>query len=69
MVSALMRLYARNKLKSLDLKINALERAALALMRTTTATEGEINQARDIIRRTEAERDVLIFKLKQKGVL
>lgn len=69
MVSALMKLYSRNKLKSLDLKINALERAALALMRTTTATEGEINQARDLIRRTEAQRDVLVFKMKQKGLL
>lgn len=69
MVSALMKLYARRKLRDIDVKINELERAALALMRTTTATEGEINQARDIIRRTEAERDVLIFKLKQKGLI
>ena len=69
MVSAIMRLVARHKLKSLDIKINELERGALALMRCETATEGEINQARDLIRRAEANRDVLLFRMNQKGLI
>ena len=56
----------RTKLRLLDVKISAFEKAVVALMRSD-ATPEQIEEARNMLRRIEAHRDEVLFTAEKKG--